>query len=628
MLKTITLLVISIILLSPDAKAQNPERDSLLLLLPKTKNDTSKVNLLREIGISIIYQNPPEAIPWFRQAITLAQKLNFSPGLERSYSATSTAYAFTGKFDSAVLYIDTAIQYAKIVGDVSRLALVYLNKADGLQNLSNYSAALKYCDTALIFAEQSGNKDRLARIYDIMSDVYRTQKQYPLALSHLDKALGLYKQLDNIQMAALVYYNKGSIYINTNKEDSGIYYLRTAIFIADSIKDIQNLSAYHGELSRVYIKRKQYKEAESLLQKALSYSTQTGNGVQEAVIHTILYELYEAQNNFSKAIPSALAAYNILKEVNDLGRQQGIATLLADAYFKTGNMGEAYRFLKTSRELNDSLVKMQFNEETAKLQTTFQVAQKDKEIQLLGKDKEIQQQELKQQRFLLITSAAIASLAFVGIGLLINRNRLRQKMKELELRNQIAADLHDEVGSSLSSIHMLSQIATQQPGSDTAHQDILARMCTNAKETMDKMGDIVWMIKPGESEGSGLKQRMERFTYEICSSKNIDTAIELDELEKVKLTMEQRKNLYLIFKEALNNAVKYSGTERMEVKVRLQNKQLELLVKDYGKGFNPVTSGRGNGLDNMKNRARELNGELEIITAIDEGATVQLIMPV
>ena len=460
-----------------------------------------------------------------------------------------------------------------------------------------------------------------------MSDVYRIQKQYPLALNHLDKALELYRQMDNIQMEALVYYNKGNIYINTNKEDSAIYYFKTAIFIADSIKDIQNLSAYHGELSRVYIKRKEYKEAEGLLQKALSYARQTGKRIQEAVINTILYELYDAQNNISKAMPFGLAAYGIIKELNNLSQHKGMATLLADAYFKVGNIDKAYQFLKISRDLNDSLIKQQFNDETAKLQTTFQVAQKDKEIQLLGKDKEIQHQKLKQQRFLFITTAAIALLAFVGIGLLINRNRLRQRMKELELRNQIAADLHDEVGSSLSSIHMLSQIATQQPGGDTAHNDILARMSTNAKETMDKMGDIVWMIKPGESEGSGLKQRMERFTYEICSSKNIDTTLEMEVLEKVKLTMEQRKNLYLIFKEALNNAVKYSGTEKVEVKVTSQNKQLELLVKDYGKGFNPETTGRGNGLDNMKNRAKELNGHLEIITASGNGTTVQLTMP-
>ena len=78
----------------------------------------------------------------------------------------------------------------------------------------------------------------------------------------------------------------------------------------------------------------------------------------------------------------------------------------------------------------------------------------------------------------------------------VSRYRLRNRMKELELRNRIAADLHDEVGSSLSSIHMLSQIATQQEGDGTKQNDILTRMSNNAKETMEKMGDIVWMIKP------------------------------------------------------------------------------------------------------------------------------------
>ena len=138
------------------------------------------------------------------------------------------------------------------------------------------------------------------------------------------------------------------------------------------------------------------------------------------------------------------------------------------------------------------------------------------------------------------------------------------------------------------------------------------------------MGDIVWMIKPGESEGSNLKQRMERFAYEICSSRNIEVLLELDELEKVKLTMEQRKNLYLIFKEALNNAVKYSGAEKIEIKVNARNKQIMLLVKDYGKGFAAETISKGNGLDNMKNRAKELNGKLGIDSVSGTGTTVQL----
>ena len=90
-------------------------------------------------------------------------------------------------------------------------------------------------------------------------------------------------------------------------------------------------------------------------------------------------------------------------------------------------------------------------------------------------------------------------------------------------------------------------------------------MSSNAKETMDKIKDIVWMLKPGETEAGSLKQRMEQFAYEICSAKNIEVKLQLEDLEKTKFTMDQKKNIYLIFKEAVNNAVKYSGMSTIEI---------------------------------------------------------------
>lgn len=172
---------------------------------------------------------------------------------------------------------------------------------------------------------------------------------------------------------------------------------------------------------------------------------------------------------------------------------------------------------------------------------------------------------------------------------------------------------------------MLSQMVAQ-PGNDTVNKDLLRRMSTNAKETMDKMGDIVWMIKPVDEESASLKQRMERFAYEISSNKNIETNIELNDLDKVKLSVSQRKNIYLIFKEGLNNSIKYSGTNKIDIKASSNNHELQLQVKDYGKGFE-ILSGKGNGLDNMKNRAREMNGKLEILSSA-EGTNVELSIPI
>ena len=329
------------------------------------------------------------------------------------------------------------------------------------------------------------------------------------------------------------------------------------------------------------------------------------------------------RNNFPKATGYGLKAYEMIKQENDLAKERTVAATLAMIYHKSGNDTAAYNFLEISSTLSDSLVRKQFSQENLQLQNSFEAKEKDRTIQLLAKDKELQQQKTKQQLLMTVAVGAVALLILIGAWMRINRNRLKQRLKELELRNQIAADLHDEVGSSLSSIHMLSQMATQ-PGNEATHQNILERMSSNAKETMEKMGDIVWMIKPGETEAGSLKQRMERFAYEICSTKNIELNMQLEDLEKVKLSMEQRKNIYLIFKEAVNNAVKYSGTSTIEINAAIQNNQLMLQVKDFGKGFDSSLVKKGNGLDNMQHRAADLKGQLQTFSENGTGTTVEL----
>jgi two-component system, NarL family, sensor histidine kinase UhpB len=607
--------------------AQEMKMDSLMEVAKTAPEDTNKINLYWKAGAAVIYQDPTQALLHFKKGIALARKLAYVPGIERCYTGASLAFSLHAKYDSALLYIDTGVVYARKAGNPARLALVYLNRADVYQNLQNLSAALKNCDTALKYAEQINNKNGLGRIYSVMSDICVSQKEYSHALTYLDKADAYLIETGNRQMLGMNAYGKGEIYLEMNQPDKAVPFFKKAIQIADSVQDLQNLSSSYSYLAQIYREKEKYPEAETMARQALRYAQQTGNHTQEGVIYEVFSKIYMARHEYAKAIEEGLKAYAIMKEEKDLLREHETVTTLSEAYGKAGNTAKAYKYLKISAALNDSLIKRQNKDETAKLMTTFHVSQKDKEILLLNKDKELQQQKLKQQWLLTVGASAVAMLALIGIGLSINRYRLRQRMKELELRNRIAADLHDEVGSSLSSIHMLSQVAAQHPVHDAAHTDILSRVSTNARETMEKMGDIVWMIKPGDNEGVSLTQRMERYTYEMCSSQNIGFSTEGAEvLQTVKLSMQQRKNFYLIFKEALNNAVKYSTTEKVDIRIALQNHQLKLLIQDYGKGFvvNGNGNSNGNGLSNMQNRARELGGQLNIDSVIGQGTLVSL----
>src|SRR4029078_65679 len=166
-------------------------------------------------------------------------------------------------------------------------------------------------------------------------------------------------------------------------------------------------------------------------------------------------------------------------------------------------------------------------------------------------------QKLSKQRTMIVAIAIIALLALFGVWLLMNRNKLRQRVKEIEIRNKIASDLHDDVGSTLSSIRMYSDIVKNQPNQTETSKQLLNKISSNSKEMIENMSDIVWMIKPGNDEFSNIENRMLNFANELCSP--ADIAFEFEKTantDSIEIPMQQRRDLYLIFKEAINNAVK------------------------------------------------------------------------
>ncbi len=238
------------------------------------------------------------------------------------------------------------------------------------------------------------------------------------------------------------------------------------------------------------------------------------------------------------------------------------------------------------------------------------------------------------------------SVAFVA-GVVIALERLRvQRLLEIEkVRARIATDLHDDIGAGLTHIGLLSEITLRQYQAQLAktaapsskndgaadHADIgggIERMGGVARELSAAMSDVVWSINPKHDSLAALLHRLTNFATEICKTKNISLNFEVDEkLAKLKLNPEVRRSLLLIAKEALNNAVKYSGSESVTVRIEVNSKDISLIVEDRGCGFDPSRASPGNGLPNMRSRAVKLRGTCEIAAAIGQGARVAASVP-
>lgn len=215
-------------------------------------------------------------------------------------------------------------------------------------------------------------------------------------------------------------------------------------------------------------------------------------------------------------------------------------------------------------------------------------------------------------------------VVFTG-GLLyaLYRFRLNKIIELQQVRNKIAADLHDDIGSTLSSIRMYSEMVKAQiPDSSVANQ-LLDKISSNARESVESMSDIVWMINPKNDRFVNLLNRMESYATEMCSGKNIELDFQkTPEADGLHIPMEARKNIYLIFKEAVNNAVKYSGANQLKIVVEQTDHRMKMEVTDNGNGFDVSKIRKGNGLENMIQRARSIRGDVKIDSAFNAGTRI------
>ena len=216
----------------------------------------------------------------------------------------------------------------------------------------------------------------------------------------------------------------------------------------------------------------------------------------------------------------------------------------------------------------------------------------------------------------------------VGFLYAIYRYRESQRQRLEGIRNRIATDLHDDMGSTLSSIRIFSDVVQQQIAPVRPEAvPVLQRISMSATTLSESMQDIIWTIDTKNDTLADLVTRMREFGLKLAEAKGIAFQMQVgDSFNSLRLNVEQRRNLYLIFKESVNNAVKYAQASRIDVSLGVTGKQLRLLIQDNGQGFDPAAVRLGNGLPNLQKRAAEIRGKLELTSAPGQGTTIELIM--
>ncbi len=646
--------------------------DSLKTVLLKTNTDTTRAILLSVLADELTRSNVQEALESARSGLYLSKKISFDRGVFENSFSLAAAFQGQAQFDSAVFYFHFANGVAEKREDLSGQAEVCSSLGHSFMRKSMMDSSRYFLDRGLALAKEAHNYRVEAGIYNNYGNVFLEESNYQKALDYFVQAAKLYENpLADDYGQAMALSNIGNIEYRLGNYDQALDYAWQSMNIAKRKKLDPQIGYAHKLLGRIYRKQKkydsaliEYKQAQKLyvtlgdVRSAAELLQNIGNIYFDKEQHRDALTNYQQSLKLAKSISvkpliaysySAIGqAYAILKKNDDAlvyldsarnaAKAIGNSYLLMDTYDAMSSVYESKGDYKKAlsvhqqlAQLKDSITQSENRQLAEETQAKYELEKKEAQITLLTKDQELKRLALERQRAVQIGSAIALLLVIIIAFLLVNRYRVLNKAKRLaeieQVRNTIARDLHDDIGSTLSTINIISNLAMRENLNGNNHH--LSRIAEQSSKMMESMTDMVWSINPINDSIEKVMVKMKVFAAEILEPKDIAVKFFGEEsLNGLLLDAEKQKNLFLIFKEAINNAAKYSEASQVEVTLKQSEGKLMMMVSDNGKGFSEESIKAGNGLINLKSRANTIHAEFKLSSAESKGTRIEVVLPI
>lgn len=634
--------------------AQENKIDSLLTLLKKDEpacakpclEDSGKVNHLNALAWELRFSDPDSSVALSTTAFQLAEKINWQVGMGMSDHNLGTFYFFKGDYALSLEQFFKALMIWKVLeqkqDQTLKSTVVFNLKAKTIGNIGNVywymgdlPSALNYLFEALKMNEKSGNKKEIATNCGNIGAVFLEKKDYSKSLTYLSKALDMDKSLKNDAGVARHLGNIGNLYGEQKNYPAALNFYFSALKMDGELGNKNGIARHSGNIGSIYSSMEKYDEALDYLLKAKEMDEALGSKEDLAVDLGNIGSVYIKTHKYSEAKKILEQSLSIAIEINSLDDIRQGNENLSEYYKETGNYQKALEYYERATAAKDSLFNMEREEDITRKEMNYEFERKSAAAKAEQDKKDAATAaEIKSQKLIRDFSITGVVATFIFAGYSFYRFRQRKKLESeqamLNERLRISRELHDDIGSTLSSISVYSDVARNLLAKREGETEVLSRIGTASRELIDKMNDIIWSLNPGNEGFEALLNRMHAFAAQMLTPLNI--AFEFvagDDLKKVHLNMNQRKNIFLIYKEALHNIVKYARCRTVTVTLSAQTSAFMMQVKDDGTGFdsNINTSYNGNGIKNMNARAGEINGRFKVASLPGNGTLIEVTVP-
>jgi two-component system sensor histidine kinase UhpB len=572
--------------------------------------------------------NQPDSAKYYLSLLQqLADGSAFNKVKENYYSTAGLFYRREGNYKAALPFLENCLQLLTAEDNKIGMAGQSLNIGNNYLDMGMYKNAMTYHLKALNIFESIGNKRGISFCYNAIGNDFIELKQFADGLPYLERSLALKSELNDKRGKATGYINLGVLQEGLGNYEKALFDYRMALAINRELRLTTEEAKTDLNIGKLFATMNRPDSASAYFDHSRTLLLQMGD---TALLASVSLEMAGLQNNLRRrrsAEKTFLSTLNTSIEMGDKKEEISNYKYLSDFYAKNKQYDKALGYNERYHNEMDSMLNKDLQVQMKELERQYSMEKKEKEIDLLKEERLLYQANLRNQEIFRY-GALVFLLLLIIIGfLVVVRYRVVQKAMRLveieKMRNNIARNLHDDIGSTLTSINILSKVALQQANGDEKFVRDLEKIKDRSATIMESMGDIVWAINPANDPLDKTIIKMKEFAAEIFEPAGIGFTFREDEkLADLKLGVAERKNFYLIFKEAVNNIVKYSGATEADISLQATAHLFSLKVSDNGRGFDVTKQCAGSGLKNMQSRASEMNAVLEVDSSRATGTRV------
>lgn len=596
---------------------QNTTLDSLKLEFYQESSDSTKAEILAEIGDLFYEENFDSIVHYYNKAYSLSESIPYYK-IQLS-TLRSLAYVHSlrkNDYDTALVFLNKAVDLSRAEPDSVGVAYILSDIGRIHWKQGKPFQALEHHLQVKSIGEQINNAKVQLRANLSLGVIENENGHNDKAKQYYHQALFLADSLKKDRTKGLILNNLGNAFQDDSEYEIAYNYFRKADSIFTKLKDNGRLSLVYSNLGKNYNLRGNPEKGIVHFKLASNFNEKIRNKEREVMILSGLAQSYQQLNKPNLAISTAEKALNILKEIDTELYYDLLYEILVENYEKTGNHTESLKYYKYYFEYKKKINEVERTKEIANFNHLYALEKKENKIlelknNDLDKERKLEQTRLNMQ--IIVLGFTLLLLASILIFYKINLTKIK---KFSNLKDRLSKDLHDNIGASLNHIKMLSNRMSRKALSDTERENTVLKIKRISDELLYNMHDMVWVIDEEKENVGSLLGRIQDYTDNTLREFGIPFKFNVERIdENVVLSTLEKINIYMIFKESINNILKHAETEKVIISFsRSRSEHFRMLVSNYySKRKESSVISNKKGILNMKKRAQDMGGQLRVV---------------